>query len=258
MHELCHYKHKDVVFLWLSLLITALQWFNPVIWVSCFLFRRDLETLCDERALRVIEDRKAYCMLLLKTALRKDRFVAGTTGLQNGKKEVSVRIRRIAAWKQVSKGWRIFSVTLLLLLGAICLTNGQPQDFTVPAVSPRILPEPLEARLEKAGYRLVNEEFVRSWSYRLNGNVIYQDPETGVNYDAEKLAAEYGYNLKNYYGQKISIYLYDVADEREPLSSTKEIFLSAAAENGEVFTLKLDSDSQKEFVIERIDAFLKR
>ena len=258
VHELCHYKYKDMIFLWISLVIAAFQWFNPVIWLSCFLFRRDLETLCDERALRVIEDRKAYCMLLLKTALRKNNFVAGTTGLQNGKKEVDVRIRRIAAWKRTSKGWMIFSVVLLITLGAVCLTNGQSQDFPMTPTAFQILPGELENSLKKAGYRLVNEETVRSWHYRLNGNVHYQDSETGVSYDAEKLAAKYGYDLKNYYGQTIAAYLYDVANEKEPLSSAKEIFLSAVAENGEVFTLKLASDSQKEYVAGKIDAFLAR
>lgn len=258
VHELCHYKYKDMIFLWISLVIAAFQWFNPVIWLSCFLFRRDLETLCDERALRVIEDRKAYCMLLLKTALRKNNFVAGTTGLQNGKKEVDVRIRRIAAWKRTSKGWMIFSVVLLITLGAVCLTNGQSQNFPMTPTAFQILPGELENSLKKAGYRLVNEETVRSWHYRLNGNVHYQDSETGVSYDAEKLAAKYGYDLKNYYGQTIAAYLYDVANEKEPLSSAKEIFLSVVAENGEVFTLKLASDSQKEYVAGKIDAFLAR
>ena len=147
---------------------------------------------------------------------------------------------------------------LLITLGAVCLTNGQSQDFPMTPTAFQILPGELENSLEKAGYRLVNEETVRSWHYRLNGNVHYQDSETGVSYDAEKLAAKYGYDLKNYYGQTIAAYLYDVENEKEPLSSAKEIFLSAVAENGEVFTLKLASDSQKEYVAGKIDAFLAR
>ena len=86
LHELCHMKHMDVFWSLLAVLILCMNWFNPIIWVCFFLFKRDIEVYCDERTLRYAEDKQSYAMLLLKTATsRKERFVLGRPLCKAGK-----------------------------------------------------------------------------------------------------------------------------------------------------------------------------
>ena len=51
IHELMHYKHGD---LWINLLLrvlTAVYWFNPIVWICFWWARQDSEKACDERVL---------------------------------------------------------------------------------------------------------------------------------------------------------------------------------------------------------------
>ena len=136
IHELCHYKNGDILYLWLAVLILCLNWFNPIIWYAFFSFRRDVELYCDQRALAHTENKKEYASLLLKSSLRKNNFVFGTTALQNGEKEVTRRIRHIAYFKKPSVVWSVALPLVALTIAALCLTNAAPDiamsdaDFT--------------------------------------------------------------------------------------------------------------------------------
>ena len=86
IHELCHLKHLDVLWSGVAAAVLCLNWYNPVIWVSFFMFKRDIELYCDERTLKFTGNKQSYAKLLLKTAT-KNRYVLGTSSLQSGKSE---------------------------------------------------------------------------------------------------------------------------------------------------------------------------
>ena len=131
LHELCHMKHMDVLWSLLAVLILCMNWFNPIMWVCFFLFKRDIEVYCDERTLRYAEDKQSYALLLLKTATaRKERFVLGTTSLQSGKADVKRRIRFMAKFKKPSVALVLIAVVLVGAMTTACLTNPTISDFT--------------------------------------------------------------------------------------------------------------------------------
>lgn len=134
LHELCHMKHLDVLWSLLAVLILCVNWFNPILWVCFFLFKRDIEVYCDERTLRYAEDKQSYAMLLLKTATsRKERFVLGTTSLQSGKADVKRRIRFMANFKKPSVALVLIAVVLAGIMTTACLTNPVSKDTTANA-----------------------------------------------------------------------------------------------------------------------------
>lgn len=124
LHELNHLKHMDILWSATATVVLCLNWFNPIIWFSFFLFKRDLEVYCDERTLRYTENKQSYAMLLLKTATaNKERFVLGTTSLQSGKADVKRRIRFMAKYKKLKTAETILAVVLISTLLVGCLTN---------------------------------------------------------------------------------------------------------------------------------------
>lgn len=131
LHELCHMKHMDVLWSLLAVLILCMNWFNPIMWVCFFLFKRDIEVYCDERTLRYAEDKQSYAMLLLKTATaRKERFILGTTSLQSGKADVKRRIRFMAKFKKPSVALVLIAVVLVGVMTTACLTNPVSKDIS--------------------------------------------------------------------------------------------------------------------------------
>ena len=65
LHELTHYRRRDVWLKTLALWVNALHWFNPLMWYMVRLVERDTELACDEDALRrVLEELNEQGFLL--------------------------------------------------------------------------------------------------------------------------------------------------------------------------------------------------
>ena len=122
-HELCHLKYGDIFIIWFSTLILCFNWFNPIMWFAFFTIRRDIEFACDERVLNYTNNHKEYAKLLIKTSLGKNRFILGTTALQNGEKEISKRIKFIAGFKKPKVYVSLILAVVILIVSGVCLTN---------------------------------------------------------------------------------------------------------------------------------------
>ena len=132
IHELCHLKHLDVLWSGVAAAVLCLNWYNPVIWVSFFMFKRDIELYCDERTLKFTGNKQSYAKLLLKTAT-KNRYVLGTSSLQSGKSDVKRRIRFLAKFKKPKVIIIVIAVVLAAVISVGCLTNAyteQPEQNT--------------------------------------------------------------------------------------------------------------------------------
>ena len=128
IHELCHLKSGDIYLLWLAMIVLCLNWYNPIVWICFFTFRRDVEVYCDERVLKYVDSKKDYAALLVKTALKKNSFVAGTTSLQNGEKEVEQRVKHMAYFKKPHYVWTIAIALIAVVIGVLCLTNPKANE----------------------------------------------------------------------------------------------------------------------------------
>ena len=75
LHELTHYKRRDILFKLLVLWVCALHWFNPAVWLMRRAVERDLELACDDAALRVLpeSERAAYGQTILSAAERRQQ-----------------------------------------------------------------------------------------------------------------------------------------------------------------------------------------
>ena len=123
IHELCHLKHKDIIANILCSAFLCIYWFNPVFWLCFYTIRRDLEFLCDSRVIEITGEKKEYSRTLVKTALKKNRFLFATTSMQNGEKEVTKRIKQIACFKKPKLWISVLAILAVLVSGAACLTN---------------------------------------------------------------------------------------------------------------------------------------
>jgi bla regulator protein BlaR1 len=66
-HELMHYKRRDYLVCLLIVLLRAVFWFNPVVWIMPKLMRMDMESACDARVVRTMDKAQKlnYVNLLL-------------------------------------------------------------------------------------------------------------------------------------------------------------------------------------------------
>ena len=67
LHELTHYRRRDIWLKTLAMWVNTLYWFDPLMWYMVRLVERDTELACDEDALRVLspETYAAYGQTIL-------------------------------------------------------------------------------------------------------------------------------------------------------------------------------------------------
>ncbi len=101
MHEYCHYRHFDSVWVIVRCVLTAVYWFHPLVWAAAYLSKQDSELACDEAALRLLgeDERIAYGKTLLALIAEepygRNRIGIAST-MSGGEKGIRERIFRIA------------------------------------------------------------------------------------------------------------------------------------------------------------------
>lgn len=122
LHELTHIRHRDTIWNILTLLICALNWYNPFAWISRALFLKDTERFCDESVIwRIGEsNRRAYAHSLLSCAA-KTSGLSLVTGF--GELDVKTRIKNILHNKKVRRG-AIIATVCIAAVCIVCLGTG--------------------------------------------------------------------------------------------------------------------------------------
>lgn len=124
LHELSHYKRKDILSNLVSTVCLMLHWFNPLIWYAAKAMKTDREIACDACVLERIADEESvnYGMTLLKF-LRSFSHNNNRLILLNFYEDKPQIERRILMIKRFKKGADKVSVAALILAIGICFTT---------------------------------------------------------------------------------------------------------------------------------------
>ena len=122
MHELSHYKRKDIITNYILLIMTTIHWFNPFVYRFFRKMRQEMELATDEIALRKMdkEEKKKYGLTLISLlqTYENQRVVAKTLCVTDDSKNMERRIKKIKELAK-SKKYRT-SVIILILVFVIC------------------------------------------------------------------------------------------------------------------------------------------
>lgn len=135
LHELVHYRRKDLAANYLLLFLQVIHWFNPVVWVCFRRIRQDMEAAADERVLRLLDpsEHKDYGRALLKvleTYSLKIGLAPRLVGMVDDRKNMERRIRMIkmADFFQSRRRRVIFTgILCLVVLGSVLWTSASAQ-----------------------------------------------------------------------------------------------------------------------------------
>lgn len=133
VHELLHYKRKDILINWLTQGLLVLHWFNPILWYAFYRLREDQEIACDAKTLETIgiNDSKEYAYTLIKIAEGNARLprIVSLAGLLGSSSQIRSRITMIKVFRKVPLKWSLLVVTVVVVLAFVTLTNAK-EDTT--------------------------------------------------------------------------------------------------------------------------------
>lgn len=120
LHELSHYKRRDLVFNYILILVLSIHWFNPIIWLLFNKIRQDIELGTDELATKRLDknERKEYGMTLINLIKNcaKENYTASLLCISDNEKNLE---RRILMIKGKAKTAIIAIITTIVILGIV-------------------------------------------------------------------------------------------------------------------------------------------
>lgn len=184
-HEMTHDKHNDLSWSVVRCICIALHWYNPLVWLSAILSKRDAELACDEATiLRLGEaERTEYgkTLIQLTSTKRQELFVAATT-MTGGKNSLRERIILIARKPKV-RWYAILLIALISLAVVGCtFTNAAETKEDSTDVEPENISAETDAEITNAE-RIISKAAYASREGYTEARLTYVDnAEAGWNY----------------------------------------------------------------------------
>lgn len=163
LHELTHYRRRDMFYKWLSQLTVCLHWFNPCVYLMSREINRLCELSCDERVIATLSDnaRKSYGTTLVNAVgaggSYKDTLASVT--LHESKELLKGRLNAIMQYKKCSKPIKFITLLVTgILLGAATVLGAYaaPDSHTAADAADA----PLSAEPSRSDYRIECEDTI--------------------------------------------------------------------------------------------------
>jgi Leucine-rich repeat (LRR) protein len=129
LHELSHYKRKDILTNWIITILQLIHWFNPMVWYSFYIMRQDCEIACDARVLSGLKEseRNEYgqTIINLLKVFTESYFIPSSAGVVKGKSGLKRRITMISVFKKKSWFSALGAVVLIAAVAIVGLPNAK-------------------------------------------------------------------------------------------------------------------------------------
>lgn len=120
MHELTHYKRKDLLFNYALLIITVIHWFNPFVWIFFKKIRQDVELATDEMVLEKLQEneKKEYGMTLIKSLqiFQEEPYTAKILCVTDENKNMERRIKMVKLSNKFNKNKILIAIISLMVI----------------------------------------------------------------------------------------------------------------------------------------------
>lgn len=140
LHEYCHYRNGDLLWVLLRNLCLVLYFYNPFVWAAVRYMKQDCELACDEAVLQMLQEetqRKEYGYTLLALAGRQNHRAVDftiTTSMSGGAKRLKERIGMISSQKKISGMVSVLALFILFCLAGCTFTDRKPVSQNVSEV----------------------------------------------------------------------------------------------------------------------------
>jgi|GEM_PF-4252758 len=235
LHELAHYKRKDVPVNCLLMLLQVMHWFNPILWYCFKRMRQDMELAADEMVLNRLDvaEYKDYGRAIL--AVLDNMRIGGAfprlVGMVNGRDDIERRIRMVSQAHLVTNKRRF-----LFTAGLVCVLVLAPVLLTSSRAVSIVKGHDFTYTNKQYGFSL---KFPASWQDKY---VIKEAGDTISVYNKELLFSP----PEGYLGNLFTINAFPKNEwETDGKNLTKVVNLKVIGENDRVvFTVRHPSDVQ--------------
>lgn len=179
-HELAHYKRKDTYVNNILLLLQAVYWYNPVVWILLKYIREDMEVLTDSYVINNVTsiDSRSYSASLVEVLGRVNhiKLMPKMLCMVDGKNNTKRRIDMIKLSEKFKKKRiivSIVSIIIVILLSVLFLTKTTQHEINIYLSSDEDLTKSsgsLEGMVPAVNTKDIN-------AYNIECNMLFLDKE---------------------------------------------------------------------------------
>ena len=136
VHELIHYKQRDMFYKWLIQIVVCVHWFNPFIYLLEKEVNKSCELSCDEKVIAVLDDKEkreygdTLISFLKSNNLYKSSLASVT--LTEGAEQLKERLGAIMKFRKKSKA--IIAITAIFT-AAVCVCFFVTGAYAAPSAA---------------------------------------------------------------------------------------------------------------------------
>lgn len=131
LHELIHFKRKDIWINCLSQVLLICHWFNPLIWYAFYRMREDQEISCDalvtSRINPELAQNYAYTLVKLAETYTTAPRMANLASLYRSNSQIKKRLIMLRNRKQASSKWSLFAGLMMGLIALATFSSAQAE-----------------------------------------------------------------------------------------------------------------------------------
>lgn len=193
MHELTHYKRKDLLFNYILLSITVIHWFNPFVWIFFKKIRQDVELATDEMVLEKLQknEKKEYGMTLINSLqiFQEEPYTAKILCVTDDNKNIERRIKMVKLSDKFSKNKILIAIiSLMVIIVGVILFFTQSNQYNSTKINDEI--PKYEFRTFKPSFKSTSDrdyddyDFTQDMTYM--DKIYYKKINTYDEYEKEK------------------------------------------------------------------------
>ena len=136
VHELTHYKQRDMFYKWLIQIVVCVHWFNPFVYLLEKEVNKSCELSCDEKVISVLDDiaRREYGDTLISFLKSNNLYKSSLASvtLTEGAEQLKERLGAIMKFRKKSKA--IIAITAIFT-AAVCVCFFVTGAYAAPSAA---------------------------------------------------------------------------------------------------------------------------
>ena len=136
VHELIHYKQRDMFYKWLIQIVVCVHWFNPFVYLLEKEVNKSCELSCDEKVISVLDDtaRREYGDILISFLKSNNLYKSSLASvtLTEGAEQLKERLGAIMKFRKKSKV--IIAITTIFTV-AVCVCFFVTGAYAAPSTA---------------------------------------------------------------------------------------------------------------------------
>ena len=165
MHEYCHYKQRDYLWVIIRTACLIFYWYHPFVWLANEYVKRDCELACDEAVLFGLNSKEyeeyGYTLIsVLKYSRTGKRYTAVSSAANYNMKNMKERLIMIKTKRKCSKAISVICIMCIVILTGCTFAQKPVGEEEIGEKEEVVINEKIEESIKKESVQIADNTMI--------------------------------------------------------------------------------------------------